>query len=274
VQLIDTHCHLFMDPLATDPTAVRQRAAAAGVGQIVVPAYDTDSWAQVTALAADPAPATGTQLTATVYPALGLHPWVADEPLDLAKLAQALTDCHAVALGEIGLDFKVETPAWDQQLGIFEAQLNLARQLKLPVILHNRGAFEEMLTILGRQIKAGYARRPLQELSGVVHAFSRGPELARRFLDLGFCIAFGGAITRPRAKQARHSAELVPLDRIVLETDAPAIGLDGVDPESTEPRHVARVAAALAEIRGESLQTIQEVTSHNARALFGLPEFS
>ncbi|MFH1842916.1 MAG: TatD family hydrolase [bacterium] len=274
MQLIDTHCHLFMEPLATDAAAVRRRAAAAGVGQIVVPAYDTNSWAQVTALAADRDPMAEAEQTATVYPALGLHPWAAAAPLDLARLARALTDSNAVALGEIGLDFKVETPAWDQQIGIFEAQLDLARQLELPVILHNRGAFEEMLTILGRHVKTGYANRPLQELRGVVHAFSRGPELAQRFIDLGFCIAFGGAITRSRAKSARRSAESLPLDRIVLETDAPSIGLDGVDPERTEPRHVTEVAAALAEIRGESLQTIQEVTSSNARALFGLPDFS
>jgi TatD DNase family protein len=197
-----------------------------------------------------------------VFPALGLHPWVAHEELDLARLKEALRGCGAVAVGEIGLDSKIDGPSLDVQVPVFRAQLRLARELDLPVILHCRGAFEEMLAILNEEDS---------ELRGVAHAFSRGPELAQRFLDLGLHLGFGGTITRPRARRPRRSAEVVPLESIVLETDAPSIGLEGTAAEDVEPRHVAGVAAALAELRGLTLDTIAEATTRHARELFRLP---
>jgi TatD DNase family protein len=194
-----------------------------------------------------------------VYPALGLHPWVADAPLDIEALRRRLVDETAVAVGEIGLDFKTDISR-DTQVEVFVRQLACARDLNLPVLLHVRGAFEEMLEILGRMNP-----RP----AGVVHAFSKGPELAKRFVDLGFHIAFGGAVTRPNAKQARKAAAMVPLDRLLLETDAPSIGLVDVAPEQVEPFHVADIAACLAPLREQSAAHIAAVTTENAKKLFG-----
>ncbi len=250
--LVDTHCHLDVEPLGKDVAGVLARARAAGVEQIVAPAYDVASWPVVAALGDG----------GRVFPALGLHPWVAHEELDLLRLKEALLNCGAVAVGEIGLDSKIDSPALDVQLPVFRAQLRLARELDLPVILHCRGAFAEMLAIL---------REEGPGLRGVAHAFSRGPELAQRFLDLGLHLGFGGTITRPRARRPRRSAEVVPLDGIVLETDAPSIGLEGIAAEDVEPRHVADVAAALAELRGLTLDTIGEATTRHARELFRLP---
>ncbi len=250
-ELVDTHCHLYSAPLAADIDAVLARARAAGVGPIVVPAYDHASFADVLRLVARPG----------VYGALGLHPWVAAERLDEGRLVAGLQQPGVVAVGEIGLDFRIPDADPPRQIALLRRQLHIAAALGRPVILHCRGAFEEMLQELE-------AFKP--PLAGVLHAFSRGPELAARFAGLGLHLGFGGAVTRPDAR-ARRAATAAPLRHIVCETDAPSIGLQGVPAAETEPRHVADVAAALAELRGLSFEAVAAATTENARALFGLP---
>jgi TatD DNase family protein len=246
---VDTHCHLNFDPLFRDVSGVMERARQVGVTRTVVPAYDLASWPDIRSL--------GERTDIDV--ALGLHPWRAEEALDGNALLRAASESDAVAIGEIGLDFKVETPA-DRQMTVLNVQLDVAAELGLPVILHVRGAFEPLLALLEK-------RRP--PARGVVHAFSRGPELAKRFVDLDLHIAFGGAITRERATRARRAAAVVPEDRLLLETDAPSIGLEGVPPEQVEPRHVVPIAEALAEIRNCSVKEIADRTTANAKELFG-----
>ncbi len=251
--LVDTHCHLFMEPLCTDPAGVLRRALEAGVDRVIVPAFDKGSWEQVRELSGHPG----------VFPALGLHPWKADEELDVTALGRELESSGCAAIGEIGLDFKVGPPGREVQIAVFRAQLDLALELELPVILHCRGAFEEMVSILSGERYRGKIR-------GVMHAFTRGTELAARFLDLGLYLAFGGAVTRPRAERARRSAAFTALDRILLETDAPSIGMDGLEPEEVEPAHVRRVALSVAGLRGISLDEAARITTANAERLFGL----
>ena len=300
MHLIDTHCHLDHDPLGADPRAVLERAADRGVERVIVPTYSMATWPDVVALArAHPA---------RLFAGLGLHPWVADQVVAAERSSSAATspealaessrnvppgaDFHAepqagplgsrhlgvalaeaiakartegfavVAIGEIGLDTKIEGPDLATQLPILRTQLELAIDLDLPVILHCRGAFEELLAEVDR-----FGGR----LRGVLHAWSRGPELARRFVAAGLHLGLGGAVTRPRARRVRRTAEVLPVEHFVLETDAPSIGLDGVPAAETEPGHVADIAAALAEIRGETLATIAEVTTRNAERLFRLP---
>jgi len=259
LELIDTHCHLNMPPLSDDTDGVLARAAKNAVLQVIVPAYDEATWSEVAALASRP----------NVFAAFGLHPWAAHEvptggPLNefTDRLAAQLFAHQPVAIGEIGLDTKVQECGLTEQLPVLEAQLALAVDLDLPVILHCRGAFEELLTAVNQH--GG-------KLRGVLHAYSRGPELAERFIAAGLHIAFGGAVTRDRAKRVRSAAASLPLDKFVLETDAPSIGLDGVLPEDTEPRHVRDLAQAVADIRNESFETIAEVTTANACRLFNLP---
>lgn len=251
-RLVDTHCHLTEPPLHDDLAGVLERAAAAGVTDVVVPAYDTASWARVAEVAAG---------RPHLHRAFGLHPWVASEELCVEKLELLLRTGGAVAVGEIGLDFKVEGFDRDRQVEVLDRQLALAVDLDLPVLLHCRGAFPELTEAVAR-----FAPR----LRGVVHAYSRGPEPALALVGLGLHVAFGGAITRPDARRARHTAVTVPLDRVVLETDAPSIGLDGVPPEQAEPRHVLDVAVALAGLRGERLETIASSTTAAAHALLGI----
>lgn len=248
--LVETHCHLYSPPLRDDVAAVLARAAAAGVHDVVVPAFDVASWDDTAALAA---------AHPGVHAALGLHPWVADAPLDVCALAARLRAARAVAVGEIGLDTKIDAPSLDAQLAALIPQLDLACDLDLPVILHCRGPFEDLAALLGR-----YTPR----LRGVLHAFSRGPELAARFTGLGLHLGIGGAVTRPQAERVRRAAARMPLDRLVLETDAPAIGLHEREAARTEPCHVRDVAEALAALRGEPLTVVAEATTASARALF------
>ena len=252
VDLVDTHCHLYVAPLCDDLDGVLSRSRAAGVTRVIVPGNDLESWDQVVELARRPG----------ISPALGLHPWVAAEPLDVDRLAALLRDTRAVAVGEIGLDFAIDGADRVRQLAVLRTQLALAVELALPVILHCRGAFEEL---------AAELRPFVPRLRGLLHAFSKGPELARRFSGLGLHIAFGGALTRPRAERARRSAQVVPRDRLLLETDAPSIGLDGIEPSRVEPCHVATIAESLARLRGEPLADLARATTDNARALFDLP---
>lgn len=247
--LVDSHCHLNFPPLSERPDEVLARAAASGVEWVVVPAYDVGSWPAIAGIAA---------AASGVAPAYGLHPWCASAKLEPELLAARLVE-GAVGVGEIGLDSKVDPFDRERQLEVFITQVRLAVELDLPVILHCRGAFDDLVEVLERH-------RP----RGVVHAYSRGPELAERLLGLGLFLGFGGAITRPGARRARRSATCAPLERIVLETDAPSIGLEGVAPEETEPRHVVEVARVLAELRGIPVEEVARVTTRNSRELFRL----
>ena len=253
MQLIDTHCHLDCEPLSLAVPAVLARARQAGVGAVVAPAYDAASWLPLQALAA--------AWPQQVHPALGLHPWAAAEPLDLDDLAAGLRECAAVAVGEIGLDSKIDGPPLSVQIPVLERQLELARDLDLPVILHCRGAFAELATIL---------QRFDPPLRGVLHAFSRSLELAQQFSGLGLHLGIGGAVTRPQAGKVRAAVAALPLDRLLLETDAPSIGLHGVEAAATEPRHVREVAAAIAALRGLSVASVAETTTRSAAELFRL----
>jgi TatD DNase family protein len=250
--LVDTHCHLNFAPLADDAAAVLDRARHAGVTRVVVPAYDPATW--------DPIEELATAHAGAVFPALGLHPWVADHRLDLDDLAHRLRRSEAVAVGEIGLDARVDQPALTVQVAVLERQLELACDLDLPVILHCRGAFEDL---------AGILARFTPRLSGVLHAFARPAELAARFVGLGLHLGLGGAVTRPRARVRAAVAE-IPVERLLLETDAPSIGLQGVPAQDAEPRHVAQVAAAVAELRGEAPAAVTAATTLAAERLFGL----
>lgn len=287
--LVDTHCHLNHPPLCRDTDGVLARAAAAQVVRVVAPAYDTPSWDDLAALAARPG----------VDVAYGLHPWLAHDlpgqvavlegerpatraelqpaagppppPVSPAAQAAALDSLLAhlaarvearrpVGIGEIGLDTKITASGLAVQLPLLERQLALAVDLDLPVILHCRGAFEELLVAVGRH---------RGRLRGVLHAYSRGPDLAARFTAAGLHLALGGAVTRERAQQVRRVARTASLDRLVLETDAPSIGLQDVPPESTEPRHVRQVATAVAALRGESVEAVAAATTAAAARLFG-----
>ena len=259
---IDTHCHLDAAEFDADRDAVVERARAAGVAQVVLPAVSVENFEAVRALA---------HRHGYAY-ALGIHPLAvgaaADADLDRlrAALAAQRDDPRLVAVGEIGIDRFV--PGLDPvRLERFcAAQLQLAREFALPVILHSRRAVDELLKLLRRIDVPG----------GIAHAFNGSEQQAAVFSGLGIKLGFGGALTFDRALRIRRLAAAVPLEAIVLETDAPDIPPHWLYRTAAERAHGARsrnepaelprIAGVLAELRGMSLAALQAAAAANAHA--------
>ena len=245
--LFDTHCHLNMEPLSRDTGGVLERAFSIGVERLLVPSVSEDNWDICSELSLLPG----------ISCALGVHPWWAEDGVDVEELKSKIISSNAIAIGEIGLDWKIEVPR-QRQLTVFQKQLELASQMDIPVLLHCRNAFEEMLELL--------TRFPVR---GTVHGWSRGSQLMNRFLQLGLHISFGGAITRAGAKKARQSAVQIPSNRFLLETDSPSIGLAGVPTGHSEPGHIAKIAQVMADLREVEFEEIKSIAWSNSIQLFG-----
>jgi len=251
--LVDSHVHLDDAAFAADRDAVIKRAHDAGVGTMIVPAVDAGSWPRIRTLCAD---------HRQLFPAFGLHPMYLEQhaPEHVDALTSWLDDANVVAVGEIGLDFHVD--GLDQQLQrhYFTSQLMLARERELPVIVHARGALEEVTLTLRR----------IGGLRGVVHSFSGSEQQARRLWDMGFCIGIGGPVTYERAQRLRRIVAQMPIEFLLLESDAP----DQPDAvhrgQRNEPARITEVLRCIATLRGESEATIAAATTANTRRLFDL----
>ena len=254
---IDTHCHLDAGEFAGGQGALSSAAAQAGVALIVIPAIAVFNFARVAELAR--------QYPNCVY-ALGIHPLLTpkadDGDLDILQRAveAALDDPRFVAIGEIGLDYFV--PELQQgalrakQERFFADQLKLARQYDLPVLLHVRRSQDIVLKYLRRHPVPG----------GIAHAFNGSFQQAERFIALGFKLGFGGAMTFPRALQIRRLASALPLEALVLETDAPDIAPAWLHPAPNTPQQIPRIGEVLAALRGIAPQAVAQATAANARA--------
>lgn len=249
--LVDTHIHLDATEFESDRLQVMDAARAAGVGAFVVPAVDAASFARVAALAA---------ASPDVRYALGIHPMyvmrAAVEDLDL--LDQELTQGDALAVGEIGLDLFVPDLDPVVQERYFVAQLSLARKHGLPVILHVRRAVDPILKQLRRIPVCG----------GIAHAFNGSRQQAETFIAMGFKLGFGGAMSFDGSSRIRRLAAELPLDAIVLETDAPDIPPAWAQGKRNEPANLARFAEILARLRGISNEEVARMTTDNALAVF------
>lgn len=253
MQLIDTHCHLDAAEFAADRDVVLAAARAAGVDEIVVPAVAASGWDGLLAFCArEPG----------VLPALGLHPVYLEDHRehDVAALAARIDDARPIAVGEIGLDYYVEALDRDRQLRLFEAQLEVARAAELPVLLHVRRAHFDVLPRLRRARLAG----------GIAHAFNGSLEEARQYIDLGFRLGFGGMMTYPRSTRIRALARELPLDAIVLETDAPDLTPAAHHGERNSPAYLPLCLAELAALREETVTAVAAATTANARAVLRL----
>ena len=202
--LIDTHCHLDLDDFDQDRRKVLENTRKSGVCGIVIPGVNRVGWPGLVALC---------DTAADLYPALGLHPFFVEhhQPGDLALLQQLIERHQPVAVGEIGLDFYRPDLPREKQLTLFEQQLAIARVADLPVILHNRKAHDQMLSLLKKNRVKG----------GICHAFNGSFQQAQQYIDLGFKLGFGGMLTYERSTRLRKLAAGLPIDSIVLETDAP-----------------------------------------------------
>jgi TatD DNase family protein len=251
--LVDSHVHIDDASFDGDREQVLANAAAAGVRLMVVPGIDAASWPRIAALC---------ERHAAFVPAYGLHPLFLAQhrPAHLDLLRDRLGDGSAAALGEIGLDFYVELDRGQQQY-YFEAQLALARELGLPVIVHARRAVEDVVLTLRR----------FPGLRGVVHSFAGSGQQAERLYEMGFLLGIGGPVTYPRAKRLRRLVAGMPIDFLLLETDAPDQPNAGHQGERNEPARMRETLQAVADLRGESPEDIALATTANACRLFGLP---
>jgi len=268
MSLWDTHCHLADAGFDGDRLETAARAAAAGVHATVVVAADPDAW-DAAARLADPqawAPAGeggSPRLPLQIFFAYGLHPHEARLASDALwlDLKTRLAAPGVVALGEIGLDYHYDHSPRRLQRDAFERQLTLAAECGLPVILHEREAAVDLLAML--------RSTGLPPRGGVWHCFSGGPQLAAEALDLGFHLGFGGLVTFRRGTEAVRLAALeCPVERMVLETDAPYLAPVPYRGRRNEPAFVAGVLAFLAEWRGVPPEALALATSRNAEALF------
>ncbi|MFN7836194.1 MAG: TatD family hydrolase [Burkholderiaceae bacterium] len=249
---IDTHVHLDAAEFAADRPAVMARARAADVHGLVIPAIGRHNFTTVRALAHS--------LPGAAY-TLGIHPLcvmaAADEDLEHLQeaVAAAQGDPRFVGIGEIGLDGFVPGLDMARQIRFFRGQLKIARNHALPVLLHVRKAQDLVLRHL----------REIAPPTGIAHAFNGSFQQAGQFIGLGFALGFGGNLTFERARQIRRLAVELPIDAIVLETDAPDIAPAWRYKQRNEPAEVARIAQELAALRGMPLTELAAVTGANAK---------
>lgn len=251
--LIDTHCHLDAAEFDPDREFVVERAHEAGVEIMVVPAVERANFGAVASVCRE---------FPGCVPAYGIHPMHVDRAReeDLDALRDTLRREPAVAVGEIGLDFFVEPRDEQRQRFYFGEQLRIAREFGVPVLLHVRRAVDAILGELRRTPVPG----------GIAHAFSGSRQQAEEFIKLGFKLGFGGAMTNSRANRLRELAATLPLESVVLETDAPDIPPEWLSRDGArgrnEPGELLRIAAVLAELRGMQVRDVVAATSENARA--------
>ncbi len=264
--LIDSHAHLTDRRLRSDLRAVLSNAAEAEVAAIITIGTDPASNREVASLV-EQAPRKQAEAGAdwpAIFATVGVHPHDAKVVTDevLAEMGELARAEHVVAIGEIGLDFYRDLSPRDRQEIAFVRQIELARELDLPLVVHSRDAHERTLEVLAREATG---------MRGVVHCFSGHQGHANRVLDLGMYIGIDGPVTYPNADRLRGVVGEVPLDRLLVETDCPYLTPQQHRGERNEPAYVMYVAEGIAKAKGIGFDEVARVTTQNARDLFALP---
>ncbi len=267
--LTDTHAHLQHSHYTDDLEVVLKRAIGSGVAAILIPGSTIEDSRMAVALAEQYADS-----PCALYAAVGIHPTSADEltPAVLAELRELATHPRVVAIGEIGLDYywpRITNRGWPcaapaQQQVALEAQLMLAAELSLPVILHDREAHADILAML-RAWLHGHPER-----TGTLHAYAGGPTLLPEVLALNLYIGMDGPVTFEKATALREVARQVPLDRLLLETDAPFLTPHPYRGRRNEPAYLVHIAECIAGLKNITVETLAAATTANAKHLFGL----
>jgi TatD DNase family protein len=251
--VIDSHCHLDSKQFDEDRDLVIERALAAGVETMVaIGTGDGPPDLEAGVRLADRYPC--------FYATVGVHPHDAAKagPETFARLTQLMAHPKVIALGEIGLDYHYDFSAREVQREVFIEQMRIAREAGKPIVIHTREAWDDTIGLLREQWTGP---------GGIMHCFSEGPERARQALDLGFHLSFGGIVTFPKALEVQDAARIAPADRILVETDAPYLAPVPRRGKRNEPAYVMETARKLAELRGETLASIEAATTMNFRRL-------
>jgi TatD DNase family protein len=258
-RLADTHCHLIAPEFDSDREAVLERARAAGIERILIPGLDLDS-SRMAVVLADEHP--------EVFAAVGVHPHLAGEwdPAAEAELRSLAGSPGVVAIGEIGLDYVRNLAPAEVQRRAFRDQLDLAADVGLPVVVHNREATDDLMQeLLAWSARLGPA---LTGRSGVLHAYSADLESASKAMAAGFYIGVAGPLTFLNANRRREITAQLPLERLVLETDSPYLAPHPHRGRRNEPSRVRLVAEALSALLGPSHSAVAQATARNASRLF------
>ena len=253
--IFDTHAHYDDEQFEEDREALLDSLPKAGVGRVVNVGSTIASCGKCLKLAEE---------RDYIYAAIGVHP-SESEPMDeeaFASLRQQCMHPKCVAVGEIGLDYYWPEPAAEIQRKWFVRQLELARELKKPVVIHSREACRDTLEIL-KQERA-------QEIGGVIHCYSYAKETAREYLDMGFFFGIGGVLTFKNAKKLKETVEYLPMDSIVIETDSPYLAPVPNRGKRNDSRNLAYVVRELAQMKGLSEEEVRRITWENACRLYRL----
>lgn len=258
MELIDSHAHIDFPQFAEDRDAMLERARAAGVTALL-------------AIGTGPGPEKldsalpFAEQHEWIYATVGIHPHEAKEvtPQHLEELAKLAKHPKVIAWGEIGLDYYYDHSPREVQQKAFREQMELARQAKLPIVIHCRDAWADCLAMLGEHWSP-------TGLGGILHCFTSTLEDAQRGIDMGFLVAFGGSLTYPKAQNIREVAKVLPLTNILLETDAPYLAPQAYRGKRNEPAYVMEVARTLASVRDLPAEEVAAASSGNFRRFFGL----
>ncbi len=252
--LIDTHCHLDDERLLPEEADVIVRAREAGVTRMVTIGTDEKTSAAAAAIAS--------RHPGVVWHTVGAHPNEADrigEP-EWAEIARLARTTKPVAIGEIGLDFHYETSK-ERQYDLFGKSIALAKELSLPIVIHDRDAHEEILKVLKDQALG---------MRILMHCYSAGPALVEKFMALGCLFSIAGPVTFKNGQEIRDAVQLIPLDRLVVETDAPYLTPHPHRGKRNEPAFTRLTAEKVAEVKGLSLEETAKATTHNALRFFSI----
>jgi TatD DNase family protein len=252
--LIDSHCHLEYEGLAEDQQGALDRARAAGVGGFLNISTRQSEWGRVVGTA---------EREPDVWASIGIHPHEADQHADLgeAALLEAAQHPKVIGIGETGLDYYYDKSDRQVQQALFRTHIGASRKTGLPLIIHTRDAEEDTAAILEDEMGKG-------AFPALIHCFTASGGFGRRVLDLGLTISLSGIVTFKNAKELQEFAGEIPADRILVETDSPFLAPVPHRGKPCEPAYVADTAAFVANLRGESIETLGENTTRNFRSLF------
>jgi TatD DNase family protein len=253
--LFDTHVHLNAEQFEEDLVEVMERAKEAGVLNMVVVGFDRPTITRAMELV---------EAYDFLYAAVGWHPVDAIDmtDADLEWIESLAAHPKVVAIGEMGLDYYWDKSPKDIQMEVFRRQIRLAKKVKLPIIIHNREATADIVSILQEEGAA--------EVGGIMHCFSGSVETAKVCLDMNFYISLGGPVTFKNAKKPKEVAAEIPLDRLLIETDCPYLAPHPYRGKRNEPAYVKLVAEQIADIKQVSFEEVSRITSENAKKIFGI----